>query len=92
MFVDSIMLTVLHDMKCHEVNVLNISRRFSSFYISNIFRNTNSNNSVYDCVVRTFGKVCKNRKASFLILGHFHAHHREWLSSVFPADQFGRAT
>lgn len=33
-----------------------------------------------------------DRKASHLLGGDFNAYHTEWLGSVIPADQFGRAT
>ncbi len=32
-----------------------------------------------------------DRKAAFVFVGDFNAHHREWLESVSPTDSHGRA-
>ncbi|XP_068227743.1 uncharacterized protein [Palaemon carinicauda] len=51
------------------------------------FRNPDLDDSIFDCLLTIMAKMQEdNRKASFMLLGDFNAHHRGWLNSVCPTD------
>ena len=77
---------------CHEVVIVKVTSRFNNFYIFSIYRNPNLDNSIYDCLLSSMASVQEmDQKAAFLSMGDFNAHHRDWLSSLSPTNQYGVA-
>ena len=80
-----------YECRCHEVLVLKVCGKHSNFYLFSVYRNPDSNDDIFDCLLSSMAAVQENdRKAAFLFIGDFNAHHREWLNSVSPTDCHGR--
>ena len=57
-----------------------------------MYRNPDLNDSIFDCLLLSMAAIQESdSKASFIFVGDVNAHHREWLNSVSPTDQHGRA-
>ena len=77
---------------CHEMMAVKICSRFNNYYIFSLYRNPDMDDSIYDCLLTSMASIQeRDSKASFLFVGDVNAHHREWLNSVSPTDQHGRA-
>ena len=75
---------------CHEFMIVRVCSRFNNFYIFNLYRNPNADDSIYDCLLSSYIAIQEeDRKACFLFMGDFNAHHRDWLQSVSPTDRHG---
>ena len=81
-----------YECRCHEVLVLKVCGKHSNFYLFSVYRNPNANDHIYDCLLNSMAAIQGNdRKAAFLFVGDFNAHHREWLNSVSPTDRHGQS-
>ena len=79
-----------YECGCHEVQVLKVSGRHNNFYVFSIYRNPTLNDDIFDCLLTNMAKVQQDdRKASFVFIGDFNAHHREWLNSRSPTNSHG---
>ena len=79
-----------YECNCHEVLVLEVCGKHSNFYLFSIYRNPDANDDIYDCLRNSMSYIQENdRKAAFLFVGDFNAHHREWLNSISPTDRHG---
>ena len=79
-----------YECPCHEIVVMKVCGRHSNFYLFSIYRNPDANDAIFDCLLNSMAAIQSNdRKAAFLFLGDFNAHHREWLNSVSPTDCHG---
>ena len=75
---------------CHEVQILKICGKHNNFYLFSIYQNPDADDGIYECLLTSMASIQENdRKASFLFVGDFNAHHKEWLSSVSPTDCHG---
>ena len=75
---------------CHEVLVLKVCGKHSNFYLFSIYRNPDADDEIFDCLLNSMASIQENdRKAAFLFVGDFNAHHGEWLNSVSPTDCHG---
>ena len=78
------------ECRCHEVQVLKVSGKTNNFYLFSIYRNPDADDSIYDCLLTSMAAIQESdRKAAFVFVGDFNAHHREWLSSVSPTNCHG---
>ncbi len=51
-----------------------------------------SDDSISDCLLTAMATIQdEDRKAAFIFVGDFNAHHCEWLGSVSPTDSHGSA-
>lgn len=81
-----------YECGCHEVMTLRICTRIHNFYILGAYRNPDCDDQIYDCLLTAMASIqSEDRKAVFVFVGDFNAHHREWLESVSPTDAHGRA-
>ena len=79
-----------YECGCHEFMVVRVCSRFNNFYIFSAYRNPNADDSIYDCLLQAYISIQEeDRKSSFIFVGDFNAHHREWLNSVSPTDRHG---
>ena len=79
-----------YECNCLEVLVVKVCGRHSNFYLFSIYRNPDANDDIYDCLLSSMAAIQESdRKAAFLFVGDFNAHHREWLNSVSPTDCHG---
>ena len=79
-----------YECQCHEVMVLKVCGKHNNFYLFSIYRNPDANDGIYDCLYDSMSSIQENdRKAAFIFVGDFNAHHREWLNSVSPTDRHG---
>ena len=80
-----------YECGCHEVLVLKVCGKHSNFYLFAVYRNPDLDDQIFDCLLNSMAVIQENdRKAAFLFVGDFNAHHREWLNSVSPTDCHGR--
>ena len=80
-----------YECRCHEVLVLKVCGKHNNFYLFSVYRNPNANDDIFDCLLNSMAYIQENdRKAAFLFVGDFNAHHREWLNSVSNTDCHGR--
>ena len=79
-----------YECGCHEIQVIKVSGRHNNFYVCSIYRNPDLDDSIFDCLLITMAKIQEDdRKASFVFIGDFNAHHKEWLNSVSPTNCHG---
>ena len=79
-----------YECSCHEMQIVKVCGRHSNFYIFSIYRNPDASDSIYDCLLSSMAHIQQNdRKSSFVFVGDFNAHHREWLNSISPTDRHG---
>ena len=79
-----------YECNCHEVLVAKVCGSHSNFYLFSNYRNPDANDDIYDCLLNSIASIQENdRKAAFLFVGDFNAHHRECLNSVSPTDHHG---
>ena len=75
---------------CHEVLVLKVCGKHRNFYLFSIYRNPDADDEIFNCLLNSMASIQENdRKAAFLFVGDFNAHHRAWLNSVSPTDCYG---
>ena len=75
---------------CHEVQVLKVCGRTNNFYLFSVYRNPDMDDAIFDCLLTSMATIQEqDRKAAFLFIGDFNAHHREWLNSISPTDIHG---
>ena len=80
-----------YECNCHEVLIIRVCSRFNNFYIFTAYRNPDLNDSIFDYLIESMANIQNNdRKAAFLFIGDFNAHHREWLNSASPTNGHGR--
>ena len=78
------------ECRCHEVQVVKVCGKTNNFYIFSIYRNPDADDSIFDCLLTSMAAIQNSdRKAAFVFVGDFNAHHREWLSSVSPTNCHG---
>ena len=81
-----------YECGCHEFMVVRVCSRFNNFYIFSMYRNPNSDDSIYECLLNSYISIQEeDRKACFIFMGDLNAHHRNWLNSVSPTNQHGIA-
>ena len=79
-----------YECGCHEIQVIKVSGRHNNFYLCSIYRNPDSDDSIFDCLLMTMARIQEDdRKACFVFIGDFNAHHREWLNSRSPTNCHG---
>ena len=77
---------------CHEMMMVKICSRFNNYYIFSVYRNPDLDDSIYDCLLSSMASIQESdSKASFVFVGDVNAHHQEWLNSISPTNQHGRA-
>ena len=79
-----------YECNCHEIQIVKVCGGHSNFYIFSVYRNPDANDTIFDCLLSSMASIQQNDvKSSFLFLGDFNAHHREWLNSISPTDRHG---
>ena len=69
---------------------MKVCGKYKNFYICSIYSNLDLDDSIFDCLLMTMATIQENDvKASFVFIGDFNVHHREWLNSVSPIDAHG---
>ena len=55
-----------------------------------VYRNPDADDGIFDCLLVSMTAIQENdRKASFVFIGDFNAHHKEWLNSTSQTDCHG---
>lgn len=81
-----------YECSCHEVACVRLSAKHMNFYVFAVYRNPGADDSMLDCLLAAMAEVQQSdRKSSFVFVGDFNAHHREWLGSVSETDVHGRS-
>ncbi len=81
-----------YECACHETIAIRVCAQLQNFYILGSYRNPDSDDTIFDCLLMAMSMIQDDdRKAAFVFVGDFNAHHREWLDSVSPTDSHGRA-
>ena len=81
-----------YECSCHEVVCLRIRAKHMNFYVFAVYRNPDADDSQLDCLLTAMSEVQQtDRKSSFVFVGDFNAHHREWHGSVSQTDAHCRA-
>ena len=64
--------------------------KHNNFYLFSVYRNPDADDGIFDCLLASMAAIQENdRKASFVFIGDFNAHHKEWLNSISPTDCHG---
>ncbi len=79
-----------YECTCHKTVIIRVCAQLHNFYILGSFRNPDSDDTIFDCLLMTIIQD-EDRKAAFVFVGDFNVHHREWLESVSPTDSHGHA-
>ena len=80
----------IYECGCHEMQTIKVCGQHHNFYLFSVYRNPNANDSIFECLLTKMAAIQENdRKSSFLFVGDFNVHHREWLNSVSPTDGHG---
>ena len=70
---------------CHEVQIIKMCGKHNNFYLFYVYWNPDADDGIFDCLLvsRPMTAIQKNdRKASFVFIGDFNAHRKEWLNSI----------
>ena len=68
---------------CHEVQIIKVCGKHNNFYWFSLYRNPDADDGIYDCLLVSMAAIQENdRKASFVFIGDFNAHHKKWLNSI----------
>ena len=63
---------------------------FLNLYLFSVYRNPDADDRIFDCLLVSMAAIQENdRKATFVFIGDFNAHHKEWLNSVSNTDCHG---
>ncbi len=79
-----------YECTCQETVVICVCAHLQNLYILGSYRNPNSDDTIYDCLLMAMIQD-EDQKVAFVFVGDYNAHHREWLGSVSPTDSHGRA-
>ena len=74
---------------CHEVQIIEVCGKHNNFYLFSVYQNPNADNGSFDCLLSMAAIQENERKASFVFIGDFSAHHKEWLNSIAQTDCHG---
>ena len=75
---------------CHETQIIKVCGKHNNFYLVSVYRNTDADDGIFDCLLASMAAIQENdRKASFVFIGDFNAHHKEWLNSISQTDCHG---
>ena len=75
---------------CHEVQLIRVCSKHNNFYIFSLYRNPNSDDVLYECLLNSMGNIqATDRKSSFIFVGDLNAHHKEWLNSISDTNIHG---
>ena len=78
---------------CHEVQIIKVCGKHNNFYLFSVYRNPDADDGIFDCLLMSMAAIQENdRKASFVFIGDFNAHHKEWLNSISQTDCHGLRT
>ena len=81
-----------YECSCHEVMVFRVCGLVQNCYIFSVYRSPNADCTIFDCLLLAMGVIQESdRRASFVFVGDFNAHHMQWLSSQSPTDAAGRS-
>ena len=62
----------------------------NNYYLLFVYRNHDADDGIFDCLLVSMAAIQENdRKASFVFMGDFKVHHKEWLNSVSQTDCHG---
>ena len=75
---------------CHKTQIIKVCGKHINFYFFSVYRNPDADDGIFDCLLVSMAAIQENdRKASFVSIGDFNAHHKEWLNSVSNTDCHG---
>ena len=75
---------------CHEVQIIKVGGKHNNLYLFSVYRNPDADDGSFDCLLVSMAAIQENdRKASFVFIGDFNAHHKEWLNSISQTDCHG---
>ena len=75
---------------CREVKIIKMCGKHKKFYLFSVYRNPDADDGIFDCLLVSMAAIQENdRKASFVFIGDFNAHHKEWLNSISKTDCHG---
>ena len=78
---------------CHEVQIIKVCGKHNNFYLFSVCRNPDADDGIFDCLLVSMAAIQENdRKASFVFIGDFNAHHNERLNSLSQTDCHGLRT
>ena len=68
---------------CHELQIIKVCGKHNNFYLFSVYWNLEADDGIFDCLLVSMAAIQENdRKASFVFIGDFNAHHKEWLNSI----------
>ena len=77
---------------CHEVQVMKVCGKRQNFYLFSIYRNPTLDDSIFDCLLSSMATIQESdRKATFIFVGDFNAHHNDWYNSGAQINTHGHS-
>ena len=68
---------------CHKVQIIKVCGKHNNLYLFFGYRNPNADDGIFYCHLVSMAAIQENdRKGSFVFIGNFNAHHKEWLDSI----------
>ena len=81
-----------YECGCHEVVCFRIRVKHINFYVFAVYRNPGADDSLLNCLFTAMSEMQQaDCMSSFVFVGNFNAHLREWLGSVSQTDTHDRA-
>ena len=75
---------------CREVQIIKVCGKHNNFYLFSVYRNPDADYGIFYCLLVSMAAIQENDgKASFVFIGDFDAHHKEWLNSITQTDCHG---
>ena len=75
---------------CHEVQIIKACGKQNNFYLFSVYWNPAADDKIFYRLLVSMAAIQENdRKASFVFIGDFNAHHKEWLNSISQTDCHG---
>ena len=78
------------ECRCHETQIIKVCGKHNNFFFFCVYRNPDADDGIFDRLLVSMAAIQENdKKASFVFIGDFNAHHKERLNSVSNADCHG---
>ena len=61
---------------CHEAQIIKVCGKHNNFYLFSVYQNPDADDEIFYCLLVSMVAIQENdRKASFVFIGDFNAHH-----------------
>ena len=73
---------------CNEVRIIKVCGKHNNFYLFSVYWNPEADDGIFDCLLVSMAAIQENdRKASFVFIGDFNAHHKGGFSMCWTVGK-----